>query len=107
MAKPNKPLKLLFCASVQIRGEHLVGENSVNEDGRPNIVIVKRGETRDVRTDAQNFTAYDLVISKQAIDLAKASAADIAEVKQANADHEKFVRSLDQREKDNLQKKAA
>ena len=77
MAKPQKPLKLLFCASVRIRGEHLVGENAVTKDGRPNIIIVRRGEVREVRTDAENFTAHDLVISKQAIDLGKATQQEI------------------------------
>jgi hypothetical protein len=103
MAKPNKPLKLMFCSAVRIRGEHLVGENSVTKDGRPNMVIVKRGEVREVRTDAENFTAHDLVISKQAIDLGRATQAEIEEVKQINADYEKYVQSL---EKQNLKKAA-
>lgn len=98
----NKPLELYFTHNVRIRGEHILGENAKREDGKINMVIVKRGEIRRIVHSAENFNAQDLVIAGQAVDAKTA----LADAKQANADHEKYVNFLETREKTN-QKKAA
>lgn len=64
MATTNKPITLYFVAPIYARGEHLIGEKAVDDDGHPNMINVKRGEKRRVPFEA----AKDLIIAKQAID---------------------------------------
>lgn len=82
---PNRPINLYFTAPIYARGEHLIGEKAVDDDGRPNMITVKRGEKRRV-----SFAeARDLIIAKQAIDWDNSTPVQKAEaeahVKERNA----------------------
>lgn len=60
----NAPITLYFISPIYARGEHLIGEKAVDDDGHPNMVLVKRGEKRRVPFEQ----AKDLIIAKQAVD---------------------------------------
>lgn len=93
MATP-KPIELFFISPIYARGEHLIGENAHNSDGKVNMVLVKRGEKRLVHNDP----ARDLIIAKQAVDVRNSN--ELAEAKE-------FVRQFEEVQQKQLSKKAA
>ncbi len=76
MASPKAKL-LYFVAPIYARGEHVIGENAKDDEGRPNMVRIGRGEERKIDGEV----AKDLIIAKQAIDLGTARPNEIAEAK--------------------------
>lgn len=96
MAATNKPITLYFVAPIYARGEHLIGEKAVDDDGHPNMIRVARGERRRVPFE----TAKDLIIAKQAIDWDNSKATERAEA-------EAFVRERNAIENPEPKKKAA
>ncbi len=82
MASTNKPVTLYFIAPIYARGEHLIGEKAVDDDGHPNMIRVARGEKRRVPFEM----ARDLIIAKQAIDWDNAKPAERAEAEASVAD---------------------
>lgn len=81
MATPTPPKNLFFTCPIYARGEHIIGEKALTDDGHINMVLIKRGETRKI----EHAVAIDLIIAKQAIDIRTASAADLADAKEAVA----------------------
>lgn len=75
MATPNKPITLFFIAPIYARGEDLIGEKAVDDDGRPNMIRVARGERRRVKYEV----AKDLIIARQAIDFDASNAKEKSE----------------------------
>lgn len=73
----NKPIELYFVHPIYARGEHVVGQNALTDDGKINMVRIGRGDLAKIHFDA----ARDLIIAKQAIDNRNASATDRAEAK--------------------------
>ncbi len=96
MAAPNRPLTLFFTAPIYARGEHLIGEKAVDDDGKPNMIRVARGEKRRVAFEV----AKDLIISKQAIDYDNAKPSEKAEaeasVRERNAADEEAAKKATQ-----------
>lgn len=103
MAEKKRPLDLYFVSTVRVRGEHIIGTDALKDDGSPNMIIVKRGETRKIQPDA----AQDLVLSKQAISVAHAKPVEMAEAKALNEQHAKDLERSEAREKQNRSKQPA
>lgn len=78
MAAPTPPKTLFFVAPIYARGEHIIGEKALTDDGHINMVNIRRGETRKI----DHAVAIDLIIAKQALDTRTASAADLADAKE-------------------------
>lgn len=97
MAATPKPKTLYFVHPIYARGEHIIGKNAKDKDGKINMIRIARGEKHEVDADAAN----DLIIAKQAIDFRNAKPEELEEaqayVEERNA--------LEQRE--NTKKKAA
>lgn len=58
------PIELYVVSPFYARGEHIIGKNATNDEGKPNMIRVGRGEVIKMPADA----AKDILIAKQAID---------------------------------------
>lgn len=88
MATPQKPTKLYFTSPVYARGEHVIGQNAVKDDGKVNMVVIPIGSTAIFKPEI----ARDLIISKQAINLGTASREQIDEAEAIVAERQEYAK---------------